>query len=75
MKRLALALCLLCPSLAVADCESGSCSVADLVARETVDPAGHQTAVAVPVRIPQTQSQANGCKSQKARRRVFRRCR
>lgn len=74
MKRLALALCLLCPSLAVADCENGSCSVADLVARETVATAEHQAAVVSPVRIPQTQSQANGCKSQKRTRRV-RRCR
>jgi len=34
MKRLALALCLAFPSLAVADCANGSCSVADLIAAE-----------------------------------------
>ena len=34
MKLRTLALCLAFPSLAVADCQNGSCSVADLVAAE-----------------------------------------
>jgi len=34
MKLRTLALCLAFPSLAVADCQNGSCSVADLIAAE-----------------------------------------
>lgn len=51
MKLRTLALCLAFPSLAVADCESGSCSVADLVAAERAQEKPVATALQEPVAV------------------------